>query len=149
FRDGPRHFVLLSSRSRSPARPTRAPARPPSWAPRTFRGEDLQFAIRQQRARREPEHLFLVYGEDGLSARDLVSAHPRTHDLPYAVDFANAVRPPSGHEYEQVTWAREVNGFLYVETTHLTYARATKGRNAYVSEIELYSGKFFWRSPAL
>lgn len=44
---------------------------------------------------------------------------------------------------------READGVLYVETSHLTFASATKGRNAYVSAVDLDVRKTLWRSPAL
>jgi len=38
---------------------------------------------------------------------------------------------------------------LYVSNSHLTYASQTKGRNAYLSAIDLGTKKTLWRSPAL
>jgi hypothetical protein len=38
---------------------------------------------------------------------------------------------------------------LYVETTHATYATTTRGRNAYVSAVDVGSRRTLWRSPAL
>jgi hypothetical protein len=139
-----RHLVLLSSRYQSPAALPPAFPEPPSWAPRSFRGQDLQLAIRQQ-----PDHVFLVYGRDGSSGRYLVGADVPTRKLRYAFDFANFANPPGGGWFEEVTWAREADGVLYVENTHLTFASATKRRNAYVSAIDLDTRKPIWRSAAL
>jgi hypothetical protein len=126
-------LVLLSSRYRSPAElPPDLPP-PPATAPKRFRGADLQFAIRQ------PPNVFLVYG-----GRYLVTASQS-----YAIDFLKFMRPPNGAWLEEIRWAREVDGVLYVEHAHLTYATATKGRNAYISAIDLASRKTLWRSPAL
>jgi len=100
-----------------------------------FRGAELQFAIRQAGG-----HLFLVYGD-----RYLVRASSQS----YAFDFVNFVRPPNGAWNEEVTWARQIDRILYVEHTHLTYASATRGRNAYISAIDLDVRKTLWRSPAL
>ena len=66
-----------------------------------------------------------------------MGANAGTHELRYAYDFAHLMRPPNGSEVAQVTWAREIDGTLYVETTHLTYATATRGRNAYLNAIDL------------
>jgi hypothetical protein len=148
-RSGPRHFTLVSSRYRSPASTTLVLRRSPAWAPRTFRGTDLQLAIEQHGIRKAPDLVFLVYGRDGSSGRYLVCANAHTHELRYAYDFAQLMRPPSGSEVEQVTWARELEGVLYVETTHLTYATATRGRNAYLNAIDLATHELRWRSPAL
>ena len=130
---GPR-LTLVSSRYVSPAELAPAPPPPPASAPKQFRGADLQLAIRQR------PHLFLVYGD-----RYLVKAAPRT----YAIDFVNFIRPPNGSWLEPITWAREVDGVLYVEHTHLTYSTATRERNAYISAIDLRTMRTRWRSPAL
>jgi outer membrane protein assembly factor BamB len=48
-----------------------------------------------------------------------------------------------------VEWAREADGVLYVENTHLTFASAPRRRNAYISAIDLNTRRTLWRSPAL
>ena len=136
----------MSSRYRSPITywfQLRPPL--PAWAPRQVRGEPRQQAIYQLVG----GNVFLVYGRDGSSARYVVGGRQRADKPRYAFDFVNFIRPPNGGWLEQVTWARETDGVLYVETTHLTYASATRGRNAYVSAIDLSMEKTLWRSPAL
>lgn len=93
--------------------------------------------------------VLLVYGQDGSSGRYVVGASERTRALRYAFDFVNFTRPPNGAWLEPVTWAREVDGILYVTNSHLTFAPATKGRNAYVNAIDIRTRKSLWRSPAL
>jgi hypothetical protein len=126
-------LVLVSSTYRSPAELPSALPSPPASAPKLFRGANLQFAIRQ------PPRVFLVYG-----GRYLVKGRQS-----YAIDFVNFTRPPNGAWLEEIRWAREVDGVLYVEHAHLTYASATKGRNGYISAIDLTTKKTLWRSPAL
>jgi hypothetical protein len=92
--------------------------------------------------------VFLVYGSGG-AGRYPVSADGRTHELRYTFDFVTYTTPPGGGEIEEVTWAREADGVLYVEHRHLTYDTATHGRNGYISPIDLSTLKFHWRSPAL
>ena len=134
---GPR-LVLVSSRYRDPAAlPPERPA-PPSWAPRTFEGAALESAVRQRGS-----------SSSSTSGRYVVGATTRTQALRYAYDFSALTRPPNRGEFEPVTWAREVDGVLYVSNSHLTYATATKGRNAYLSAIEIGARKTLWRSPAL
>jgi outer membrane protein assembly factor BamB len=134
---GPR-LVLLSSRYRDPGSlPPERPA-PPAWAPIAYRGATLDGAVRQQ------GRLFLVY-----EGRYLVGADPRTQELRYAFDFTAFTRPPNLGEFEPLTWAREATGVLYVSNSHVTYATQTKGRNAYLSAIDLARRKTIWRSPAL
>jgi outer membrane protein assembly factor BamB len=98
----------------------------------------LDGAVRQQ------ARLFLVY-----EGRYLVGADPRTRALRYAFDFGAFNRPPNLGEFEPLTWAREAAGVLYVSNSHLTYASQTKGRNAYLSAIDLATRSMLWRSPAL
>lgn len=140
----PGALTLVSSRYHSPADLTKPRPAPPAWAPDRFRGYDLQFAIRQP-----PRTVFLVYGRDGSSGRVLVAASAHAKRLRYAFDLVNFAQPPNGGWFEQVMWARERDGVLYVETAHLTFASATRGRNAYVSAIDLKTRKTLWRSPAL
>lgn len=131
---GPR-LELVSSRYHSPADLPPPRALPPPSAPKRFRGTELQLGIRQQ-----PGRLFLVYG-----GRYLLTA---TSQRP-AFDFVSFLRPPNGAWLEELTWAREADGVLYVEHTHLTYASATRGRNAYISAIDAGTGTLRWRSRAL
>jgi outer membrane protein assembly factor BamB len=131
-------LVLVSSRYRDPGTlPPQWPA-PPSWAPRTYRGAELDGAVRQG------GKLFLVY-----EGRYLLGATARNQVVRYAFDLTAFTRPPNRGEFEPVTWAREADGVLYVSNSHLTYASQTKGRNAYVSAIDLATKRTLWRSPAL
>jgi hypothetical protein len=131
-------LVLVSSRSRDPGLlPPERPAAP-SWAPRTFRGAELDGALRQH------GNVFLVY-----EGRYVIGASERNSALRYAFDFGTFTSPPNGGWLEPVTWARETGGVLYVSNSHLTYASATKGRNAYVSAIDLRTKQLLWRSRAL
>jgi outer membrane protein assembly factor BamB len=131
-------LVLVSSRYRDPGSlPAERPA-PPEWAPTTYRGATLDGAVRQH------GRVFLVY-----EGRYLVGADPRTQELRYAFDFRAFTRPPNLGEFEPLTWAREAPGVLYVSNSHLTYASRTKGRNAYLSAVDLARQKTLWRSPAL
>jgi hypothetical protein len=130
---GPR-LELVSSQYVDPAIPSPTPGSPPSSLPKRYRGAELQLAIRR------PPHLLAVYG-----GRYLVQVATD----PYAFDFVRFMRPPNGAWLEELRWAREVDGVLYVEHAHLTYASATRGRNAYISAIDLQTKKLLWRSPAL
>jgi hypothetical protein len=112
-------------------------------APFDFRGTGMQNIVCAGDKR------FALYGRDGASARYLLA--PGRH----AFDFKNYVWPPRirpGERefvYEQVIWAREADGVLYVENAHSTYARSSYGRNAYITAIDLKTKKKLWRSAAL
>jgi outer membrane protein assembly factor BamB len=134
---GPK-LVLVSSRYHDPGiLPQERPA-PPAWAPKAYRGAALDSAVRQQ------SNVFLIY-----EGRYVVGANARNHQLRYALDLVALTQPPNAGEFEPVTWAREAGGVLYVSNSHLTYASTTRGRNAYVSAIDLATKKLLWRSPAL
>jgi hypothetical protein len=111
--------------------------------PKTVRGLPLQRALCPGGTR------FALYGKDGASERILLGLNN------YELDFKNYVWPPRirpGERefvYEEVVWAREANGVLYVENAHLTYARSSYGQNAYITAIDVKTGRRLWRSKAL
>ena len=115
------HFQILSSTLLDPGRLTTAP---------------------------QPPRLRLE-GPDGATRHIVVSPGR------YAFDFRNYAWPPrivTGDRdfvYEQVVWAKEATGVLYVETAHLTYAKSSYGLNAYLNAIDLKTKKLRWRSSAL
>ena len=126
---------LASSRYHSPADLAPPLPDPPASAPRTFRGRELDRAIRQP-----PGRLFLVY-----EGRYLV----KTGANGYAFDFRRFLQPPNRGYGLALTWAREVDGVLYVEHAHPTYASATNGRNGYLTAVDVERARILWRSPAL
>jgi hypothetical protein len=89
-----------------------------------------------------------ISGEDGATRHYVFGPT-------YAFDFRTYAWPPRiapgerEFSYEQVVWAKEAAGKLYVETAHSTYARSTYGLNGYVSAIDLKTRRLLWRSPAL
>jgi hypothetical protein len=88
-------------------------------------------------------------GPDG-STQHVVASPGR-----YAYDFRKYALPPRiapGERefvYEQVVFAKEAAGVLYVETAHSTYAESSYGLNAYLNAVDLKTKKLRWRSPAL
>jgi hypothetical protein len=111
---------------------------------------DLVRAARQQNGR-----ILLVYGWDSTATgRYLFVVRPDGHVV-HALDFARyayaPVTAPGEREYvyQQLVWAAEAGGTLYVENAHSTYARSSGGRNAYISAIDLRTGKLRWRTGPL
>jgi hypothetical protein len=90
-----------------------------------------------------------IEGPDGATGHVVVAPGR------YAFDFRNYALPPRivpGERefvYEEVVWAREAAGVLYVETAHSTYAHSSYGLNAYVNAIDLKRRRLLWRSRAL
>jgi hypothetical protein len=101
--------------------------------PQFYRGAEYGFTIRDAR------DTFVVYG-----GRYLLAVRGGRW-----LDFLRYLRPPNGAWLEEIRWARVRGGVLYVSHTHLTYASATRGRNAYISAIDLERDRLLWRSPAL
>ena len=90
-----------------------------------------------------------IDGEDGNTQRYVLGPS-------FTFDFRNYATPPRiapgerEFTYEQVLWARLAeNGILYVENAHLTYAKSSYGRNAYISAVDPAKRRLLWRSPAL
>lgn len=121
----------------------------PADLPRRYRGTNLIQAIFS------PDSYVLLFGKDYGGARYVVGMDRKTSACRYAFDFANFLTVPGvTDDYlnlteETVTWAREQDGVLYVANGHRTYAADTKGRNAYLTAIDLKTGKILWRSRPL
>lgn len=118
-------------------------ANAPSGAPARYAGLALIRVIRQQGG------FLLIYGRDFASGRVLVALGP-TGRVRYAFDFA-AFSPStvSALTYQELVWAAEAGGTLFVESSYNGYARDSNGRNAYVTAIDLGTRKIRWRSPGL
>ena len=136
-------LVVVSSRHVSPS--LGHPTSPCSIAgiPKALRGLPLQRTLCPGGRR------FALYGKDGASSRVLLGGQA------YAFDFQRYVWPPHikrGERefvYEELVWAREANGVLYVANAHLTYASSSNGQNAYITAIAPDNGRRLWRSKAL
>jgi hypothetical protein len=137
-----KRLVVGSSRPISPGLGATSSCRLTN-VPGSLRGLPLQRAI----CPGGPD--FAFYGKDGASSRILLSSRG------YALDFERYVWPPrnlpgeKAFVYEELVWAREANGVLYVQNAHLTYARSSYGRNAYVTALDATTRRRLWRSKAL
>ncbi len=144
-----KRLVVLSSRYHAPAFGGVTFRITGQGIPDSFRGADRVDEFRQG------DVLFALYGRPAASARYVLAFHWKTLRFRYGFDFVNYVWPPRiapGERefvYEEVVWAREASGTLYVENAHWTYARSSYGRNAYITAIDLKTKNAIWRSPAL
>lgn len=118
--------------------------------PRPSAGSRLVHAIWQRDGR-----LLLVYGSD-FSSGSIVYGTTRSRvQSYYAAYFRNyayaPVTAPGEREsvFQEVVWAAQAGGTLYVETAHSTYAKSSGGLNAYLNAIDLRTGKLKWRSGPL
>ncbi len=124
------------------------PGTVPAGIPQRYRGNPLLKAIRQSGT------VLLVYGTDPTGARYLIAADAERHTYRYAYDFAHYVNPPwidpKGRAGPQgIMWAVERDGILYVSNSHLTYARESRGMNAYLTAVRAGTDGVLWRSSPL
>lgn len=121
----------------------------PEGTPTEYRGEMLVRAIKGKNG------VFLIYGRDFGENRYLVAMDKSMTKALYAYDFTNYAYAPDyvkadyDYIYEQIQWAYEEDGILYVSNSHRTYAKSSKGMNGYVSAIRLSDNKTLWRSASL
>lgn len=101
------------------------------------------------------DRILRIYGEDYASGALLVSTRTRDGAVEYVLDFASYQYAPQNIPAEReftrqaVWWAWPVGETLYVTHGHLTYAKSSGGRNAYVTAIDTRAGRPLWHSPAL
>ena len=127
-------------------RPERDPGSLPEDVPRQFRDATLV------RAFTGGDSLFLLYGKDFGDLRYLMAADPKTFAFKYGYDFQRWEHPPEeAGEFtnQRVLWAVEEGGTLYVSHGHSTYAKESRGRNAYLTAIDPKKDEILWRSPPL
>jgi hypothetical protein len=95
----------------------------------------------------------LLYGKNYAGARYVVAQGPRTGAFRYAFGFASLLTIPGVKAddltEEPVAWAVEDGGVLCASNGHRTYAGSSKGRNSYLTAIDVKTGKIFWRSRPL
>lgn len=127
-----------------------SPADPlPSFVPLRFRTARLIRAIRQ------PDRVLAVYGVDFASGRYLIALERDTGRFLYGFDFRAYTYAPGATErerefvYQDIAWAAEEGGTLYVAHAHNTYARTSRGMNAYITAVDTRAGRVVWRSPPL
>lgn len=100
------------------------------------------------------DHLVLMYGSSPADGR-YVAVLDRQHHLTAFLDFESYLALPASSPKEaefvrgHVGWAVVKDGVLYASTGHRTYAASSKGKNAFLSAIELATGKLVWQSAPL
>ncbi|WP_437586322.1 hypothetical protein [Sorangium sp. So ce1000] len=119
-----------------------------SFAPERYRDQALVKAIAHG------DHLALFYGPSFADARFVAILDP-AHTVVAFFDFESFLMPPEFDPKEaqfvkgQIGWAEVEDGVLYVSSSHRTYAASSKGKNAYLSAIDLASGQLLWQSAPL
>lgn len=119
----------------------------PPHVPTQYAGFDLRLAIA------DPEQPIFGYA-GGMGGLALVVTQ-RSQAVLGAFDLSAWQRAPNPRSGEaayteaEVFWAEVVDDVLYLSTAHRTYAKSSRGMNAFVSAIDLPSGQLRWRSAPL
>jgi hypothetical protein len=120
----------------------------PMSLPAAFGTSDLTLAIE------DAGKLILVYGQAN-DGRYVAIVDAKSRQLDAFFDFAAYLEPPShipadaDYVHGSIEWAQIRDGVLYVSSGHRTYARSSMGKNAFITAIEVSSGKLLWQSAPL
>lgn len=104
---------------------------------------------------RQGELDILFYGPDYSGGRFVAVQRAQGGEIVALLDFDAWAFAPGAAPGEQmfveqrVSWAALEGGVLYVSHAHRTYAKSSKGKNAYVSAIDAATGELLWRSEPL
>lgn len=121
----------------------------PEFVPQEYDGQKLLKVINSG------ARVLSLYGPDFSSAYILLAQDAADGSEVYALDFSEYLKAPetvAGDEdyvTQQVVWAEDVEGMLFVATGHNTYARSSMNRNAYITALDTSEFLVQWRSPAL
>jgi hypothetical protein len=102
-------------------------------------------------------HYVVAYGPYATQGRYLAVIDRKRHAVDGLLDLASFLEPPKAlvqpgendFVHGGIAWAVVEDGVAFVSTGHLTYAHASGGRNAFVSAIDLATGKLLWQSAPL
>jgi hypothetical protein len=138
---GPLRLTLFSTVPRAPTYKAPRPIPVPVGAPGVLGGERTSNVLAQ------PGTTFVVYGDTTLAG-----IGPRG-GVKYAFDLRSLAAPPQSVARtaypQEITWARQLDRLLLVQTNHSGYASDSGGRNGYLTGIDLDTGRVRWRSPSL
>jgi len=104
---------------------------------------------------KDGSQLLCIYGQNFASGRYLTGFDLTTGKSNFAFDFHEFMLPPkyliADRDFvsESVIWAAVKDNVLYVSNGHSTYARSSYGLNAYLTAIDVNSGRLLWRSAPL
>lgn len=121
---------------------------PPDGVPAEFEGAKFIRAIRSG------DRYLAIYGPD-YAGGTLVAGFDDDGEMQFAFDFTDYAYAPrnveSDREFveQRVMWAEAKGDVLYVSHGHRTYAKSSQGMNAYVTAIDLRTGKALWHSAPL
>ncbi|WP_437630665.1 hypothetical protein [Sorangium sp. So ce854] len=143
-----REFVPPRYREEVSSAPGSGAGALPSFVRRRYRDHALVKAIDHG------DHLALLYGPSFSDARFAAIVDAGRKVVAF-LDFKAFLEPPeiapgeASFAQGRVVWAVARDGVLYVSSGHMTYAASSKGKNAFLSAIDLASGQLLWQSAPL
>ncbi len=100
-------------------------------------------------------HLLLLYGPDYSGGTSLYGYDESSRIYLYGFDFQNYTLAPENDPADldfveqRIHWAEQEGNILYVSHGHRTYARSSRGMNAYITAIDLTTKTPLWTSQPL
>ncbi|WP_437670475.1 hypothetical protein [Sorangium sp. So ce131] len=131
-----------------PDSPWSGPGPLPASVPARYREHVLVKAIDHG------DHLALFYGPSPSDGR-LLAILDKARKVVAFFDVDSFLTPTEFEPKDasfvrgELRWAEARDGVLYVATAHRTYAASSKGKNAYLSALDLASGQLLWQSAPL
>lgn len=131
-------------------KPTNGPSypKPPADGYEGSGNEKLHFVLDHG------DHSILMYGANFSSMKSLLLLD-KNQIARGQFDFSAWMKPPevvAGEEnftQMEVSWAQKVDDVLYMSMAHHTFAKSSKGKNAFVSAIDAENGELRWQSDPL
>lgn len=103
----------------------------------------------------DESYTYCTYGANFAEGYILNIYDIQTNKKLYSLDFSNyrysAEYVEADYDYiqQKVNWAAIKDNILYVSNSHNTYAKSSKGMNAYITAIDLNDMSIIWRTDAL
>ncbi|WP_159397582.1 hypothetical protein [Sorangium cellulosum] len=137
-----------------PDSPWSGPGPLPASVPTWYRPTWSRGLIQLVKAIDHGDHLALFYGPSPIDGRFLAILDEARRVVAF-FDFESFLAPTESEPNDaafvrgELRWAEVKDGVLYVATGHRTYAASSKGKNAYLSALDLASGQLLWQSAPL
>ncbi len=132
----------------------RKPMKSPTTPVAQFPGLETSGSDKLHYALEHDDHFILMYGEN-FAATTTLFLLDKEKKVRAQFDFSTFVKPPEvvvGKEHlveMEVYWAQKVGDILYASTGHHTYAKSSKGKNAFITAIDTDNGLVRWQSDPL
>lgn len=103
----------------------------------------------------DKNYIYCTYGSNFAEGYILNIYDAKSLEMIYSMDFSDYRYSPSyvktDYEFiqQKINWAQIKDNILYISHSHDTYAKSSKGMNAYITAIDLKDMSILWRTKAL